>query len=76
MRRLVIFAVTDSTSEILLASMVKHVHLQVRFIDEGFVTLLTFDFSFRLMITNRVELQRPLGLKELITIVTWIWFFG
>lgn len=53
---------------------VKHVHLQIRFIDEAFVARLTFYFGFRLMIANRVELQRALRLEELIADVAHVRF--
>lgn len=45
---------------------VKHVHLEIRFVDKTFVARRTFDFSFRLMIANGVELQRALSFEELI----------
>lgn len=69
MGRLVVFAATQCASVVFLARVVEHVHFQVGLVDEALIALRTFHFGFWLVVADRVELERSLGLEVLIALV-------
>lgn len=55
-------------------SVIQHVHLEVRAVDEALVARRAFDFTLRFMVADGVKLQRALCFEEHMALMAFVRF--